>query len=100
MVGCYNVTAMLYHFEAAEDLNKLKVDFIRTDLDIAVTFAQIASQTGESEKTIRSQRNARKGYDAVFLAISTAALTHFERENIRRKLESLKSALQKLGESF
>jgi hypothetical protein len=36
---------MLYHFETAEELSKLKVDFIRTDLAVALTFAQIALQT-------------------------------------------------------
>jgi hypothetical protein len=100
MVGCYNVAAMLYHFEAAEDLTRLKVDFIRTDLDVALTFAQIARQTGESEKTIRNQRNARKAYDAVLHYMGTASLTRFDQENLTRKLALLKSALLSLGESF
>jgi hypothetical protein len=100
MVGCYNATAVLYHFEAAENLNKLKLDFIRTDLDVALTFAQIAGQTGEREKSIRNQLTARKGYDAVLHYVGTASLTRFDQENLTRKLALLKSALLSLGESF
>jgi len=91
---------MLYHFETAEELSKLKVDFIRTDLAVALTFAQIALQTDKREKAIRNQRNARKGYDAVLRFMGTASLTRFERENITRSLALLKSTLLSLGESF
>jgi hypothetical protein len=91
---------MLYYFETAKELRKLKVDCIRTDLDVALTFAQIACQTDDREKTIRTQHNARKGYDAGLQFMSTAKITRFDLEVIEEKLIGLKSALLGLGESF
>ena len=91
---------MLYHFETAKELDKLKVDFIRTDLDVALSFAEIARQTDEREKAIRNQQNARKGYDAGFQFMSTAKITDFDREVIGVKLRRLKSALLDLGEAL
>ena len=91
---------MLYHFETAKEIDKLKVDFIRTDLDVALSFAEIARQTDEPEKAIRNQRNALKGYDAGFRFMSTAKITDFERELIGVKLRRLKSALLNLGETL
>ena len=43
---------MLFHFANAEDLSKLNVDFIRTDLDVAITFVEIARQTQERETPV------------------------------------------------
>jgi hypothetical protein len=83
-MGQTNVAAMLYHFETAEEVSKLKVDFIRTDLDVALIFAQIARRTDKREKEIRNQLNARRGYDAVLQFTGTASLTRFEQEISRR----------------
>ena len=88
---------MLYHFETTKELIKLKPDCMRADLDVALTFAQIASQTDNSEKMIRTQRNARKGYDAGHQFLDTAIITRFDREIIGAKLTRLKSALLSLG---
>ena len=41
---------MLFYCEAAEELTKLKVDFIKTDLNVAFTFVQIARRANEGEK--------------------------------------------------
>jgi hypothetical protein len=91
---------MLYHFEGAEELNKLKADFIKTDLDVALTLVQIALQTKDRNKAIHNQQNARKAYDTVLRYMGSASLCRFDRENMMRKLSSLKSALLTLGESF
>ncbi len=91
---------MLFHFESADQLNTLKVELIKTDLEVALTFAQIASQTNDREKAIRNQQNARKAYDTVVRYAASATLTHFERERIATKLKLLKSALLSLGEPF
>ena len=91
---------VLYHFETAEELKKLELDLIRKDLDAALTFAQIARQTADSAKSIRNQRNARKGYDAVFRYVGSASLLRVDQEHIIRKLALLKVALLSLGEPF
>jgi hypothetical protein len=90
----------MFHFEATNEFNKLKAEFIKTDLEVALTFVEIAHQTPDSEKAARNQRNARKAHDAVLWYIGHAVLTNFEQEYLTRKLASLKSALLSLGESF
>lgn len=90
---------MLFHFENAEELSKLNVDFIRTDLDVAITFVEIARQTQEREKAIRNLNNARKAYETVLLYLRVATLNHFEHEYIERKLGLLKSGLLRQGEA-
>ena len=91
---------MDYQFGAAlENFNENKVDFIKTDLDIAITFAQIAQESTDENKAARNLRNARKAYDAVLHFLSTAALTPRDRK-ITEKLAWLKSALMALGEQF
>ncbi len=90
----------MYHFENAEPLNRVQAGFISIDLDIALTFAQIALQTREREKAIRNQHNARKAYDTVLRYVGTANLSRFEQENLTRKLALLKTALRSLGELF
>lgn len=91
---------MLYYFETIDELGNLRVDSIRIDLDIALTFAQIARQTPERKNAIRNQRNARKGYDAGLQFMDTANVTRFDREIIGAKLIRLKAALLSLGEAF
>lgn len=90
---------MLFHFENAEELSTLNVDFIRTDLDVAITFIEIARQTQEREKAIRNLNNARKAYETVLLYLRVATLNHFEHECIERKLGLLKSGLLRQGEA-
>jgi hypothetical protein len=90
----------MFHFETTNEFNRLKAEFIKTDLDVALTLAEIARQTPDSEKAARNQRNARKAYDAVLWYIGRAILTNFEQEYFIRKLASLKSSLVILGESF
>lgn len=78
----------------------LKVNFIKTDLDVALTFAQIASQTGDRDKAVRNQRNARKAYDTLVRYMDSASLDRSDLDAITRKLALLKSALLGLGERF
>jgi hypothetical protein len=90
----------MYHFESAEKLGEVKLHLITADLDVALTFAQIALQTQDRQKAIHNRQNARKAYDAVLRYMGSASLSRFDRENMMRKLSSLKSALLSLGESF
>ena len=83
----------------AETLNRAKVDFIKIDLETAITFAKTARESSHPEKTAGNRQNARKGYDTVIHLLRTATLTQVERENIATKLEWLKAALSDLGET-
>ena len=91
-------------FQLAKQLRqapkKIAADFVKADLDVALTFAQIARQTDQQEKATRNRQNARKAYDVVLRYLGTANLNRSDQYNISRKLALLKSALFMLGESF
>ncbi len=88
------------HESLVDKVNKAKVDVIKIDLDLAITFAKIARESEDKEAITRNQLNARRAYDSVTHYLSTAVLTQVEEENIKTKLEYLKNALADLGEPF
>ena len=82
------------------EFNRLKVDLIKTDLNVAITFTEIATESTNEETKHRNRGNARKAYDSVLHFLSTAILTPIDEKEITTKLALLKSALMKLGEAF
>lgn len=91
---------MLYHFQTTGTPNALKVDSVKTDLDTALTFTQIARQTVDPDKAMRNRRTARGGYDGVLSYLGSASLSRPEQEHFTKKLALLKTALRSLGEVF
>jgi len=91
---------MLYHSEKVGENATLRAGALRTDLQIAFAFAEMATKRSEPEMTARNRRNARKGYDVLSQAAAAARLTHSDRAQITNQLESLKNVLRTLGESF
>ncbi len=85
---------------AFEKANRIKADLLRMDLETCVTFVKIARESVDKETVARNRRNARNAYDSVVHFMSTATLTKLEEENIKTKLDHLKSALADLGELF
>jgi len=79
--------------------NQARVDFIRSDLDAALTFAQIARESRDAEKTTRNTRNARLGYDTVVRFLHRTTLSMDEQVYVDEKLDQLRLALVALGES-
>ena len=86
---------------SVSDFNANRVHFLKVDLDIALTFADIALNAGaDSEKRIRNQANARKAYDNAIHLLRRLTLANVEVREVDQKLRRLKSALQELGEFF
>jgi hypothetical protein len=90
----------MFHFESRPDLEGLTFSLMGADLDLALTCVQIALQTVDREKAIRNRLNARKAYDAGLRFMGGTNLSRGKRENLTQKLNYLKTALVKLGESF
>jgi hypothetical protein len=59
-------------------MNEAKVEFLKTDLDVGITFVKIARTSADPETVSRNQRNARKAYDAVAHFLSTVTLTQID----------------------
>lgn len=96
-----NVGAMSRQFQALQaEMNRTKIDLIKTDLEASMTFATIARESSDTEKTLRNRRNARKGYDSIMHFAATASLTPEDEKQVNEKLGRLKTALVALGDRF
>jgi hypothetical protein len=82
------------------DSNRIGVQFLFTDLDVALTFLKIASTSGNLEIRQRNWRNAREAHDAVLHLLLRLTPTEEELESIKEKLSTLRSRLQAVGEIF
>ena len=88
-------------FKSASQLNQTSVDFLKIDLDTALSFAGIALETSDNpEKKTRNQQNARHGYDTIVRLLPRVSPSVDDGKVLARKLEQLKSELVKLGERF
>jgi len=82
-------------------LNRTSTDFLKVDLETALTFAGIALQNAsDSVKRQRNQRNARRGYDMIVRLVGKVALSDEDTRFLARNLSRLKTELQQLGETF
>lgn len=84
----------------SEETNHVRVEFIKLELDTAITIAKHARQSTDAETVASHRRNARRAYDAGLHLLSTTTLSQMEYENVTAKLEWLRSALESLGEEF
>jgi hypothetical protein len=77
------------------------LDFLRTDLAIALTTTNIAATAAEgSEKRQRNTRNARRAYDTILRLRERLVTTSGETKELDDKLLDLEVALARLGEVF
>ena len=83
---------------AEADFKRAGIDFLKIDVDTALTFARIALQSDTPEKRRRNRLNAQKGYDTVLRLLQKIPLTQSDAEFMVRKLEKLRSELHALGE--
>jgi hypothetical protein len=77
-----------------------EVEFLRCELATGLTLAKIALDASGPDKSNRNSLNARKAYDAVLRFAPRVNLSADETNEIKSKLERLKTELQLLGEQF
>jgi hypothetical protein len=83
------------------DLNRTSIEFLKIDLDTALTFTEIAAEAGDNgEKRRRNQNNARRAYDNALRLLGRTTPDKAEERAIHDKLHRLKLALQASGEVF
>jgi hypothetical protein len=86
---------------SATRLNRASVDFLKIDLQTALTFTGIALQNeADAAKRRRNQENARKGYDTILRLMEKVSLTADDSCYISSHLKRLKGELSQLGETF
>lgn len=82
-------------------INRTTTDFLKVDLETALTFSGIALQSsGDLQKRQRNQQHARRGYDTIVRLITKVVLSEKDAKFMKRNLRRLKRELQKLGEAF
>ncbi len=81
--------------------NRVLQEFLIIDLELSLTFAKTAQQSGcDEERKIRNQRNARRGYESVmsFLKNDRVEFEPGVRDQFRERLKELRHRLRCLGE--
>ena len=82
------------------DITAISVDFLFTDLDTAMTFAEVAEATGVEKTARRSRSKARRCYESVLRLLPNVALNAEQEKDIHHKLAALKARLEAVGEQF
>ncbi len=77
---------------------RMGAEFLRTELDVSLTFAEEALSAGDdSEKRERNRANARHGYDTI-MRMSEKLANPDTGPDSAEKLHRLKTLLRVLGE--
>jgi hypothetical protein len=90
------------HFlSLSADLNHTRIEFLKVDVETALTFSAIALKSDtDSERMLRNRHNARRGYDTILHFMRNVAFTDDERSFMSNRLKRLKSDLLALGETL
>lgn len=87
--------------EAEAQVNRASTDFLKIDLQTALTFSGIALESDNNEeKRQRNQRSARRGYDTIVRLSKKVNLSASDARSMSRNMARLKSELRQLGETF
>lgn len=82
--------------ERAHDVAKF--EFIATELDIAITFCEMAIAAEDQNKAERSAKHARQAYEVAKRFLPKARLEPLMNQEIDEKLQRLEPLLQQLGD--
>ena len=77
--------------------NRAGVEFIVTDLDLAITFLDVAAASTDSYVVRRNHDNARTAYTAVVNLLERLFLDRPQRQEIEAKLDTLRARLIQLA---
>jgi hypothetical protein len=81
-------------------VNQNGVNFVLLDLDVGMTFMDVAEASCVEETTRRNHNNARKAHDAVLRLLENLTPSLSERQAIDAKLAILRDRLQAVGQRF
>ena len=89
------------HLPLIRELNATGGEFLKLDLEIGFTFANVALRAvNNSEKRQRNREMSRKAYDTVSKMARRLDLSGAVRGEVNEKLARLRSQLEQLGERF
>jgi hypothetical protein len=85
------------HLELHESNRGIRFGFISTELDLAITFCEVALGTRSHERFARNIANAQTAYIAAKHFMNDHDLTVFERDRIREQILQLDELLGQLN---
>ncbi len=77
--------------------NRIGLEFLLADLDLAQTFLNVAEVTAVEDARTRNRENAREAYQTVLRLLPRIDLSLEDKEELNRRLLALKNRLQELG---
>ena len=83
-----------------QQLNATNADFLKVDVETALTFTQMALDTDNQEKRDRNRGNARKAYDTISRLRERVVLTPAQEKHLNKQMQRLTRELTELGEKF
>ena len=83
-----------------QQLNATNADFLKIDVETALTFSGLALHTDNKEKILRNRKNARKAYDTILRLWQHVTFTPSEEGYMHEMLGRLKNDLELLGDKF
>jgi len=83
-----------------ERMNRATTEFLKLDLQTALTFAGIARQTRDQIRKKRNCTAARRAYDTVVRLVDRVELSVEDGRVVRHGLQRLRTELESLGEVF
>jgi hypothetical protein len=75
-------------------------EFVLTDLDLGLTFMDVADTTHSEHTASRNHSKARTAYDTVLRLLEKLSPSDPEQQAIEEKLTILKTRLQAVGQKF
>jgi hypothetical protein len=85
---------------SSSNSNETGVELVLADLDLALTFMDVAATSRIQETKDRNHRNARHAYDTVLHLLKSLEPDSQERSAIDGKMALLKTRLQAVGQQF
>ena len=82
------------------EINRSQVDFLKADLEIALTFSRIALEAEDPQKKSRNRQLARRAYDSIVRLRPRVALESEDIRILESDLQELRNNLVSLGEVF
>lgn len=74
-------------------------EFIQVELDLAITFCQIALSTGDREKIERNEAHAQEAHGSALHFLRTAQISEAFKRELEEKLKHLQKLLEEVKTS-
>lgn len=85
------------HEKLAANHRAIKYNFILTELDLALTFCEMAIASDDKAKSERNTENAQRAYDAATHFLNEGGFSGSEKSNVRRRVTRIKAVMKQLS---